>query len=43
MGMRIIAASSYTHVALAFLLMGSWALFANRMHPMPEQLLAALI
>ncbi|RXT52488.1 hypothetical protein B6S44_17080 [Bosea sp. Tri-44] len=35
--------SSIVHVAFAFLAMGSWAAFANRVHPMPAPLLAGLI
>jgi fructose-specific phosphotransferase system IIC component len=37
------ARSSAVHLAGAFLLMGGWALFANRMHPMPAPLLAGLV
>jgi fructose-specific phosphotransferase system IIC component len=35
--------SSVTHVAVAFLAMGSWAAFANRAHPMPAPLYAGMI
>jgi hypothetical protein len=35
--------SSVVHVGFAFLAMGSWAVFANRAHPMPAPLLAGLI
>jgi hypothetical protein len=35
--------SSITHVAVAFLAMGSWAAFANKAHPMPAPLYAGLI
>lgn len=35
--------SSIVHVGFAFLAMGSWAVFANRTHPMPAPLLAGLI
>lgn len=35
--------SSVVHVGFAFLAMGSWAMFANRAHPMPAPLLAGLI
>ena len=35
--------SSVVHVGFAFLAMGSWAVFANRDHPMPAPLLAGLI
>lgn len=38
-----LARSSVTHVAVAFLLMGSWAAFANHSHPMPAPLYAGLI
>lgn len=31
------------HVATAFVLMGSWALFANWEHPMPKPLIAAVV
>ncbi|MEM5518760.1 hypothetical protein WNY37_17510 [Henriciella sp. AS95] len=32
-----------THVAGAFLAMGSWAVFANSAHPLPDMLLAGLV
>lgn len=32
-----------SHVAGAFLAMGSWAVFANRAHPLPDMLLAGLV
>ncbi|WID96143.1 hypothetical protein QO058_25970 [Bosea vestrisii] len=35
--------SSIVHVAFAFIAMGSWAIFANRAHPMPAPLIAGLI
>ncbi|KUL96023.1 membrane protein [Bosea sp. WAO] len=35
--------SSIVHVGFAFLAMGSWAVFANRAHPMPAPLVAGLI
>jgi mannose/fructose/N-acetylgalactosamine-specific phosphotransferase system component IIC len=35
--------SSVVHVGFAFLAMGSWAVFANRAHPLPAPLLAGLI
>jgi len=35
--------SSIVHIAFAFVAMGSWAAFANRAHPMPAPLHAALI
>lgn len=38
-----LAESSRAHMAGGFLLMGSWAAFANRAHPMPAPLLAFLV
>ena len=38
-----IARSGITHVLFAFLVMGGWAVFANRHHPMPEPLDAGLV
>ena len=38
-----LASSGVVHVAFAFFAMGGWALFANRHHPMPKPLLAAVI
>ena len=38
-----LARSGWSHVAVAFLAMGSWAAFANRAHPMPVPLLAGLV
>lgn len=38
-----LAGSGVVHVAFAFFAMGGWALFANRHHPMPKPLLAAVI
>lgn len=35
--------SSIVHLAFAFLVMGGWAAFANRAHPMPAPLIAGLI
>ncbi|MBB5660064.1 hypothetical protein [Brevundimonas halotolerans] len=35
--------STAVHVALGGLAMGSWAAFANRDHPLPDLLLAALV
>jgi hypothetical protein len=37
------AAHRTTHMAVGFALMGGWAWFANRTHPMPAPLLAALV
>ena len=41
--MRKILQSSPTHVLFAFCAMGSWALFANRGHPMPKPVYAGLV
>lgn len=41
--LRALAGSSTVHVAFAFLAMGGWAVFANRLHPMPRPLLAGLV
>ncbi len=38
-----LAHSSVTHVAFAFLGMGSWATFANCAHPLPAPILAGLV
>ncbi len=38
-----LAGMAVVHVAFAFLLMGSWALYANWGHPMPKPVLAALV
>jgi hypothetical protein len=35
--------STAVHVAFGFLLMGAWAVFANRNHPLPDALLAGLV
>lgn len=40
---KAFVASSVTHVAFAFIVMGAWAVFANRYHPMPEPLVAGLV
>jgi hypothetical protein len=40
---RALAGSGAVHVAFAFLAMGGWAVFANRMHPMPRPLIAGLV
>lgn len=37
------ARSGGVHFLAAFCAMGGWALFANRMHPMPAPLLAGLV
>lgn len=41
--LRALARSSIVHVLFAFLAMGGWALFANRLHPMPRPLIAGLV
>ncbi|KRB62932.1 hypothetical protein ASE04_01790 [Rhizobium sp. Root708] len=38
-----VANSAVTHTAFAFFAMGSWALFANRAHPFPKAVTAAVI
>lgn len=38
-----LAGQTWVHVSVAFVLMGSWALYANRGHPMPKPLVAALV
>jgi hypothetical protein len=37
------AESTAFHVAFGFALMGGWAMFANRNHPLPDVLLAGLV
>lgn len=37
------AGSSLLHVTAAFVLMGSWAAFANSAHPMPAPLIAGVL
>lgn len=41
--MRSLARQSWTHIAVAFLAMGGWAVFANRAHPMPQPLVAGVV
>jgi len=41
--MREFARSSMVHVAVAFLAMGGWAVFANRAHALPKPLVAGLV
>ncbi len=41
--MKMLLDRGYAHVAGAFLLMGGWAMFANRTHPMPAPVLAGLV
>ena len=38
-----IVRSGFLHVLAAFVLMGGWAVFANRAHPMPVTLLAGFV
>ncbi|QND48121.1 hypothetical protein HB780_21030 [Rhizobium lusitanum] len=40
---RALAGSSVVHLLFAFLAMGGWAVFANRMHPMPRPVIAGLV
>ncbi|NRP18786.1 hypothetical protein LPJGGPFB_02029 [Ensifer adhaerens] len=41
--LRALARSSVVHVLFAFVAMGGWALFANRLHPMPRPLVAGIV
>lgn len=41
--MRDLARSSVVHVAVAFLAMGGWAMFANRAHALPQPLVAGIV
>jgi len=41
--LKALAGSSIVHVLFAFLAMGGWAFFANRMHPMPRPLIAGFV
>ncbi|MBU4530661.1 MAG: hypothetical protein KUA43_02080 [Hoeflea sp.] len=41
--LRAVASSSVVHVLFAFMAMGSWAVFANRAHPMPQPLVAGAV
>ncbi len=41
--LKALAGSSIVHVLFAFLAMGSWAVFANRMHPMPRPLISGIV
>lgn len=38
-----LAQNAAVHVGFAFLMMGSWAYYANSAHPMPKPLLAGLV
>lgn len=40
--LRALAGNGAVHVVFAFLAMGGWAVFANRLHPMPRPLVAGL-
>ena len=40
---RPLAQNSLVHIAVAFLAMGGWAVFANRAHPMPQPLVAGAV
>ncbi|WFU08089.1 hypothetical protein QA646_12285 [Rhizobium sp. CB3090] len=40
---RALAGSSIVHVLFAFLAMGGWAVFANRLHPMPQRVIAGVV
>ncbi|MDL2410581.1 hypothetical protein PY650_34400 [Rhizobium calliandrae] len=40
---RALAGSSIVHVLFAFLAMGGWAVFANRLHPMPQPMISGLV
>ncbi len=40
---KALTGSSIVHVLFAFLAMGGWAVFANRMHPMPRPLVSGLV
>ncbi|MDZ7600229.1 MAG: hypothetical protein U1A06_02500 [Hoeflea sp.] len=38
-----LAGSSVVHLLFAFVAMGSWAVFANRVHPMPQPVVAGAV
>ncbi|TQV80938.1 hypothetical protein FKG95_09325 [Denitrobaculum tricleocarpae] len=40
---RRVAGHSITHVLFAFAGMGSWAVFSNRAHPMPDPVIAGVV
>lgn len=40
---KAIIGSGVTHVAFAFIVMGAWAVFANRHHPLPGALIAGVV
>jgi mannose/fructose/N-acetylgalactosamine-specific phosphotransferase system component IIC len=37
------ASNTVVHVAFGFVMLGGWAVFANRHHPLPDALLAGLV
>jgi hypothetical protein len=41
--LKSVTGSTAFHVAFGFVLMGGWAVFANRDHPLPDALLAGLV
>ncbi|MBD9372455.1 hypothetical protein IB238_07460 [Rhizobium sp. ARZ01] len=41
--LRRLSSSSATHMVVAFLAMGGWAVFANRDHAMPRPLIAGVV
>lgn len=43
MSLARLARSGKVHMLFAFLAMGGWAVFANRMHPMPRPLYAGFV
>ncbi|MEW9806369.1 hypothetical protein ABUE31_10265 [Mesorhizobium sp. ZMM04-5] len=43
LSVKALAQNAFVHVAVAFLAMGGWAVFANRAHPLPEPLVAGLV
>lgn len=40
---RLLAAQTWAHIAMGSVLMGSWAIFANRAHPMADSLQAGVL
>ena len=40
---KTLAASSIVHVGFAFVVMGGWAVFANRAHGLPRAMVAGLV
>lgn len=40
---KAFAGSSIVHVLFAFLAMGGWAVFANRLYPMPRPLISGIV